>query len=256
MKKILDGYISLIREMLGLRNNALFLSFPASVTVLILVCGLIGLVRNAMSTAWNVLPGYYSFLPDILWTMFNFPIFLFLFPGALLHWLLHRFGYRDVRLEAVFALSFYLQLIHLIVPFIDWLGYRLGMPWAYTLGTDIVRTSWYTNRIYMTPGSIVGWWITAYIVTKVFHQRMGVRWLAAILASLTTFLAIFFPTYMFFTGLNTIFNRTFGLWFWDPQNYMFDSPSWFLQWGSGTYFALAALLGLIYYLKHLSKDNA
>lgn len=255
MRKILKGCISLVREMLNLPNDASFLSLPVRLSVLVAICGLIGLVRNALSTGLDVLPGFYSFHPDILWTMFNFPIHLFLFPGALLHWQLQLLGYRDVRVETIFGLSFHLQIIHLIIPFLDWLGYHLGMPWAYTIGTDIVRTSWYTNRVYMTPGIIVGWWITAYMVAKVLRKRLGVGWFAVIFTSLTTFLVIFFPTYVFFTALNTLFNRAFGLWFWDPQNYMFDSPSWFLQWGNGMYFALTALLGLVYYLRRLSKDS-
>lgn len=256
MKKILKGYASLAREMFNLPNDLSFLSLPTGLVVLIVVCGVIGLIRNALSTYLHILPGYYSFHLDILWTMFNFPIYLFLFPGALLHWSLHRLGYQDVRIESIYGLSFHLQMIHLVVPFLDWLGYQLGMPWAHTVGTHIIRTHWYTNDIYMTPGIIAGWWITGYIVTRVFRQRLGIGWFATILTSLITFLSILIPTYFLFPGLNTLFNRTFGLLFWYPQDYLYDSPTWFLQWGSGTYFALTALLGLAYYVRWQRKEGS
>lgn len=257
MKKILDGYISLVREMLGLRNDASFLSLPAKLGTLIVICGLIGLVRNWVSASWNVLPGFYGFQLDMIWTMFIFPIQLFLFPGALLHWLLHLLGYRHIRVETLFSLSFHLQILHLIIPFFDWLGYHLGMPWYYTIGTEIIRTRWYTNLLYMTPGVLVAWWTTGYLVAKVLKQRLGVRWSITIFASLTTFLFILFPTYLLFPAFNTLFNETFGLWFWNPQDFLFDSPSWFLHWGYGTYFALTAVLGLIYYLwKRRTEENA
>jgi len=255
VNKVFRGYIALIREALGLHNDGSFLLLPAGPLVLILICGIIGSLRNVLSVSLDVLPGFYSFYPDILWTMFNFPVHLFLFPGALLHVQLQRLGFQNVRVEAIYGLSFYLQIIHLIVPLLDWLGYHLGMPWAYTLGTEIVRTSWYTNRVYMTPGIIIGWWITGYIVARVLRQRLAIGWSAIILISLTTFLVIFLPTYVFFTGLNTLFNRTFGLWFWNPQNYMFDSPSWFLQWGNGTYFALTAIIGTAYYAWQRKRED-
>lgn len=253
MKKILKGHASLFREIFGLRNDGSFLTMPASLAALILICGVIGLIRNWLSVQWKILPGFYSLKPDILWTMFNFPVYLFLFPSALLHWQLRLFGYQGIRAETVFSLSLYLQILHLIIPALDWAGYKLGLPWAYTIGTEIIRTAWYTNRIYMTPGIIIGWWVTAYMVSKTLW-RMKVNWFVILFASLTTFLAVFLPTYVFFTGLNTIFNRAFGLWFWNPQDYLFDSPSWFLQWGNGTYFGLGALLGLWYYVKQQPKS--
>ncbi len=249
MKKILKGYTSLIREMLNMQNDDSFLSLPAGLAALIVICGTIGLLRNALSVGLDVLPGFYSFHLDILWAMFSGPVHLFLFAAALLHWQLHLLGYRRVRVETIFALSFHLQILHLIVPFLDWLGHRLGMPWSYIIGTHVVRTKWYTNDIYMTPGIIFGWWITAYVVAKVLRQRLEIRWSAVILASLTTFLVIFIPVYVIFTTFNTLFNSTFGLLLWYPQDYLADSPTWFLQWGNGTYLALTALLGLVYFIR-------
>jgi len=255
VKRLLGGYASLIREMLGLPNDASFLSLPARLAVLIAICGIIGLLRNALSAGLNVLPGFYSFHPDMIWTMFIFPIHLFLFPAALLHWLLCLLGYHNVQVEAVFALSFHLQILHLVIPFLDWLGYHLGMPWSYVIGTQVVRTRWYTNDIYMTPGIIIGWWITAYVVARVLRKRLGIRWWAVILTSLTTFLVILFPTYFLFTAFNTLFNRTFGLLLWYPQDFPYNSPSWFLFWGYGMYFAVTGLLGLLYYLRNRSKGS-
>ena len=256
MREIIKGYTALVREVLGLRNDGSFISLPAGLAVLILICGIIGTIRNILSVSMNILPGFYSFHLDMIWTMFVFPIQLYLFPSAFLHWQLHRLGYRDVRAETVYGLSFHLQGLHLLIPFVDWFGYYvLGMPWSYTIGTHIIRTHWYTNLLFFTPGVIVAWWITGYLVARTL-RKLEVRWSAVILTSLTTFLVILFPTYFLFTAFNTLFNRTFGLLLWYPQDFFVDSPSWFLHWGYGTYFALTALVGLVYYLRSRSRENA
>ncbi len=255
MKKILKGYRSLFREMLNISNDASFLSPPANLIFLIAICGIIGLLRNSFSIWLHVLPGFYSFHPDMIWTMFIFPVQLCLFPSALLHWLLQLMGYRQFDVKSIYGLSFHLQILHLIIPFLDWLGYRLGMPWAYTLGTDIIRTHWYTNLLHFTPGVIVGWWITGYMIAKVLRVHFGIHWWPLVLASLTTFLVILVPTYFLFPTFNTLFNKAFGLWYWYPQDYFVDSPTWFLHWGYGTYFGITSVIGLVYYLKRRSEDS-
>lgn len=264
MKKILRGYASFFREMLNRENDASFLSLPASLWVLIAVCAVIGLVRNALSiwfdsaerlysydpgVLWllGIRPKFYSFDPDVVWVMFNFPIQLFLFPAALLHWQLHRLGYRRIEAAMVFGLSFHLQVLHLIVPFFDWLGFQMGLPWQYTLGTHKIATPWYINFMVMTPGIILAWWLTGYMVVKVLRQRLGVSWPVVILTSATTFLVILLPTYFFFPTFNTLFAQAFGAWTWDPLDPRLKYPI-LIHWGYGTYFALTALLGLLYYL--------
>jgi hypothetical protein len=271
VKGILRGYASLMRELLGLRNDASFLSLPARLTLLIVVCSVIGLLRNALSVAlddssrlysydpgvlWllGIRPKFYSFDPDIVWVMLNFPVQLFLFPAALLHWQLQALGYRRVETATIFALSFNLQVLHLIVPFFDWLGFKMGMPWQYTIGDHKVATQWYINFLVMSPGIILAWLLTAYIVAKVLRQRLGIRWPAVILTSLTTFVVILMPTYFFFPTFNTLFARAFGVLTWNPEDPRIKYPI-LIQWGYGTYFALTALLGLIYYLKRRSKGS-
>ena len=255
--------------MLNLPNDASFLSLPASFGVLIVICGIIGLLRNVQHVAidnasvrlyspdpavlwrWGIRPKFYSLDPDLLWTMFNFPTYLFLVPSALLHWQLHLLGYRRVNAAAIFGLSFHLQILHLIVPFFDWLGFRMGLPWAYTFGAHKVATAWYLNYAVMTPGILVAWWLTAYMVVKVLKRRLEIRWPAVILTSLTTFFFIFFSVYLFFPTYNTLFARAFGVWTWNPNDPRLGYPI-LINWGYGTYFALTALLGLVYYQLHRS----
>jgi hypothetical protein len=254
VKKILKGYTSLVREMLNLPNDASFLSLPAGLWVLIVFCGIIGLVRNAISVIFKA-PGFYSFEPDILWTMLTFPVNLFLFPGALLYWQLQLLGYRDLNVNSIFGLSFHLQMIHLIVPFIDLIGFGLGMPPYYVIGSRAIATEWYTNLLYMTPGIIIGWWVTAYTVARVFKRRLGIGWFAILFTSLTTFVVILIPTYIIFPALNTIFSRMFGPWLWSPLKYLAMTPKWFPFWGNGTYFALTALFGVAYYLRQQRHEK-
>jgi hypothetical protein len=248
--------------MLGLRNDASFLSLPAKLGTLIIICAIIGLLRNAFSVGFDsfrtfynsdpailwllgIRPKFYSFDPDILWTMFNFPIQLFLFPSALLYWQLRLMGYHNVDAETIFGLSFNLQVLHLIIPFLDWIGFAMGMPWAYTIGTHKVATEWYINYLVMSPGIIVAWSLTGYMVAKVLRQRFKIPWSAVLFTSLTTFLVILMPTYFFFPTFNTLFARAFGVLTWDPQDPRLNYPI-LVHWGYGTYFAVTALFGFVY----------
>jgi hypothetical protein len=256
VKKILNGYVSLFREMLNLQNDASFLSPTAGLVTLIAICGGIGLVRNMASTYLQILPGFYNFQPDILWTMFNFPIHLWLFGGMLLHWQLRLLGYRDLNVVSIFALAFHLQILHLIVPFLDWVGYyRLGMPWEYILGPHPIANEWYTNIMYYTPGIIVGWWITAYATARTLRLRLEISWFAIILASFSTFIIMAIPKDIIFPTTNTLFNRAFGPWLWSPLKYLTVFPKWFPFWGYGTYYALSWIFGLVYYLRYRSRNS-
>ena len=249
MKQILRGYASLFREFLGWPNDGAFSTPPASPALLIAICGFLGFARNAFSVALGAPHGFYSMDPDIQWTMVTFPIHLSLFAPALLHGLLRMLGHRGVDADAVFGLAFHLQVLQLIIPFIDWLGFALGLPPYYVLGSKSIATEWYTNRLYMTPGIILAWWVTAYLVARVLGSRLGIKWPAILLASLTSFTVILVPTYLLFPALNTVFSRTFGPYLWNPLKYILDYPKWFPFWGNGTYFAVTAVLGLIYYTR-------
>lgn len=247
MKRFLNGYWALVREAARLPNDGSFLSVPAGLPALVLVCGTIGLARNALSAGLGILP-FYSYRPDILWTMFMWPAHLFLFPSALLHAQLRLMGNRAVSAESVFALAFYLQIVHLIVPLFDWLGLRLGIPWGFVLGENIVTTDWYVNRLVMTLGIIVAWIVTGYMVAKAMKQRLGVNWLAVVLSSIVTFVVILIPTYFVWPTFNTLFNRTFGLLVLDPMDPRLQVPRQ-IYWGYGTYFASTALIGAFYFLR-------
>lgn len=245
MKEWLKGYTALLREMAWLRNDGAFLSLPGRWVTLVLVCGIIGLVRNALSVELHVL-SFYRFEPDILWTMFVWPVHLWLFPGALLHAQLRRMGYPKISLEAIFGLTFYLQILHLIIPIFDWLGFRLGMPWMYELVQPPANTDWYSNFLVMTPGIILAWLITAYLTPKVLNQRLGIHWLTVAVTSSLTFIVILIPTYFVWPTFNTLFNRAFGLWVLNPLDHRLQVPRQ-IYWGYGTYFAVTALLGAGYF---------
>jgi hypothetical protein len=249
VKRIFSGYVSLFREALGIPNDGSFLVPPANPIVLILICGIIGLIRDVLSIALRA-PAFYSFQGDILLTSFAFPVQLCLLPGALLDWQLRKLGYRDLAADSIFGLSFYLQALHLIIPFVDAAGFALGIPPEYELFANSIRSEWYTNVLHMSPGILFGWWVTAYVTAKVLRKRLGIRWPAMLLAGATTYAAILIPTYFVFPALNTVFSRTFGPYLWNPLDYLFVHPKWYPFWGYGWYFTLSAVPGLIYYVRN------
>jgi len=164
----------------------------------------------------------------------------------ILHALLYRVGrQKKIGVESVFALSFHLQILHLLVPFVDWLGFAFGLPWMYELGIPAKTTDSYSNFLVMTPGIIIVWIITGYMVAKVIKQGFDITWPNIIMASLTTFLFILIPIYIIWPTFNTLFNQAFGLLVWDPQDPRVAVPRQ-IQWGYGTYMALTSILGLIY----------
>jgi hypothetical protein len=253
MKRLLHGYFSLFREMASVRNDGTFLMLPGSLSLAVLICGIIGLVRNALHVDLNA-PIFYTFTPDILWTMFFWPIHLFLFPSMLLHASLNLMGYQRISAESIFSLAFYLQMLHLLVPFIDWLGFAFGLPWMYEIGVPAKSTDLYVNYLVMTPGIIVVWLITGYTVAKVLKQNLQIHWPAITTACATTFLFILIPIYFVWPTFNTLFNQIFGILVWDSSDPRLSVPRQ-IQWGYGTYMALTSLLGLVYLWRQRRREG-
>ena len=254
MKSLLNGYASLFREMVFLKGDSAFFKLPANLPLLVIICGIIGLTRNALQVGLNT-PIFYSFTPDILWTMFFWPIHLFLFPSMLLHGLLRLMGYQRISIESVFGLTFYLQILHILVPFFDWLGFAIGLPWMYELGVPAKSTDLYINYLVMTPGIIVAWIITGYMVAKVLKQNLKVAWPTITMTSVITFSLILIPIYFIWPTFNTLFNQIFGILVWDNNDPRLNVPRQ-IQWGYGTYMALTSILGMVYFLWQRRKEDS
>jgi len=247
MKWLLNGYVSLIKEAFGVKNDGAFLVLPANLGILVLACGMIGLTRNALHVLL-ITPIFYSFAPDILWTMFFWPIHLFLFPSAVLHYILRISGYSRINVESLFSLAFYLQLLHLLVPFIDWIGFAFGLPWMYELGMPAMTTDLYINFLVMTPGIIFVWWATGYMVIRFFRQFYKINWPTTLTSSIIAFLIVLIPIYFIWPSFNTLFNHVFGILVWDSQDPRLNVPRQ-IQWGYGTYMAVTSAIGLAYYVR-------
>lgn len=253
MKRLLHGYASLFREMVFLKDDSALLTLPVNLPLLIIICGIIGLTRNALQVGLNT-PVFYSFTPDILWTMFFWPIHLFLFPSMLLHALLRLIGYKRIRVESIYSLAFYLQILHLLVPVFDWLGFAIGLPWMYELGVPAKSTDFYINYLVMTPGIIVAWLITGYMVAKVLKQHLKIIWPGLTMACAITFSFILIPIYFIWPTFNTLFNQIFGILVWDITDPRLNVPRQ-IQWGYGTYMATTSILGLYYFLRQYRQER-
>ena len=239
---------------MGLPNDGSFLVPPSILWSSILILGIIGSIRNVLSIALGA-PAFYSFDGDILWTLLLLSCAALPVTGALLDWQLRKLGYRHLAAESIFGLSFYLQGLHLIIPFVDAAGFALGIPPEYEIFANSIRSEWYTNVLHMSPGILFGWWVTAFVTARVLTKRLGISWPAMLLAGATTYTVILVPTYFVFPALNTLFNRAWGPYLWNPLEYLFIYPKWFPFWGYAWWFTLSAVPGLIYYVRNSSSEQ-
>jgi hypothetical protein len=253
MNKLIYFYKSIILEIFCRKNDKNFLQLPFPFFKLLLICGCIGLLRNDLEIIFKI-PFFYSFSPDIVFTMFVWPIHLFLFPAMLLHFLLKKMKYDKLPIESIYSLFFSLQIIHLIIPPLDRFGYYIGIPYWYTFGDHVNTTDWSANLLLMTPGIIAAWIISIYAVVKVLRKYISVCWKDISVIVFVIMTIIFIPTYVVWPTLNTIFNHVFGLWAssFDPRVKILPVT---IFWGYGTYFALTALMGGFYYKFSEAKNN-
>lgn len=268
MRSLFQGYGALFREIAFLPNDGSYLRLPASLPVLVIICGAIGTVRNLVSVAFGI-PRFYSLDLNIVYTMFIWPWHLFVLPGALLHATLHLLRCRNVRIDQVFGLTFHLQALHLAVPFFDWVGWRLNVPWGYVLGhgfyyTDwqtnkgygiegFINNGWYMNMLIMSLGIVLAWLVAGYTVPKVLRQRLRLGWTPIVIALAVTWTAILIPAYFIWPAFNTLLER--GLSFVASLLPFIHAPHR-TMWGYGSYFGLTALLATWYLVGQRRRERA
>jgi hypothetical protein len=235
------GYLALLRELLGLKSSAAHLVTPPSVPLLVAICAVLGLARNAIAVELGettMLGKWYSFDPDILYAMALWPSYLLFFGSMSLHLVLRVARERDVPFSKLLSFFFYLQILHLLVPLPDLINFRYRIPITFHLTEGQIITDYYTNGLSMSLGIIVVWALTAYMTIKLLVKHVVVRPVPMAVAMLVTFGLIVTKGYLIWPTYNTAFNALFGL----------GRPYPPVFWGYGTYFLLMTAIGIAYAL--------
>jgi hypothetical protein len=238
--RLVAGQISLFRDLCGRPTGDAHLRPPAGIWTMLAILAVVGLARDALSV-WLGITGaqgkWYSFDPDIVCAMLFWPPHLAFFCVFLIHGGLRLLGVRGVGRQQLLAFFFYLQALHLLVPFLDVVGFSIGLPHRFHLWEGRVMTPWYTNGIAMSLGIILVWLITFYAACRVVFVRLRVPKVRGLLVMTVVWLLIVAATYVFFPTFNTVFDAAAGLERTEPAHY----------WGYAAFFMLTTFIGMSYF---------
>lgn len=211
------------------------LQYPA-LTMLWLM--LLGVARNGLEVACGIdLNGHwYSWAPDVVWSMLWFPFFLCFYGGLSLWACARSMGVR-VDLHDALAIAFWCQLCHLVIPLIDWVGIiHLGLPKMFHTAAP---TQFYMRSLVFTPGIIAAWCGATLVLSRWLRTTYRVPMWKIALILIAAFQPVFWTVYIFPQTFNTVFGRLIGL-----------SQASELYYGYGMFFLLAGLPGFIWWNCH------
>jgi hypothetical protein len=215
----------------------------------------IGLVRLWTAVFFGIdLNGkWYSFDPDVVFIMAVYPIYLCFFLFMCTDLLLGRLGEKHDR-RKLLALFVLLQLLHLIIPFVELFAEATKIPFLFEPymnvgGTDpnpfclasgpldfaIVLTPLifiFTHPVMITPGIVAAWAISGIALFR-FLVSQGIRAGKAGLVVFAMAHVAYWPIYKYFFVADGLFNAIAGI---EAYNHF----------GYGLFFLGFGLLGMAY----------
>ncbi|MEM4662869.1 MAG: hypothetical protein QXM75_02515, partial [Candidatus Diapherotrites archaeon] len=173
--------------------------------------GLLGLFRNLLEVVLCIKvtpdPKWYSFDFDVLLVMLVFPIYLCFFGAFMLHFISKKFG-ENVKYDKIFSYLFQLQFLHIVIPFVDYIGLKAEIPALFFMPFPQIE-SYFNPILPMTFGIVFAWILTAFIIIFVFVQVFKVKIWKSVTILMISFSTLYFPIYHMFPAFNTIFNTIF-----------------------------------------------
>lgn len=226
-----------------MNDKKLLKSCFVKLIIFIFLLGFIGLVRNALEVAFGIHANqkWYSFDLDINLTMFIFPIYLCFFGSFILHFLSKKLG-ESPPYKKIFSYTLYLQLLHLVIPFLDFLGVRLRIPFLFVMPFPYIE-SYFTPALTMSFGIVFAWILTAFTMAFAFIKVFKTKICKSIIILTISFATIYFPTYHLFPTFNTFFNSVFL-----PDLHWSKS-----FYGYAVFFFICSLIGIRYFLINTKK---
>jgi hypothetical protein len=249
ISEILTGFLAILKELFSIRNNQEYFRMGKNILLQVLVLGIIGVLRTVLETVFGIKfmfdpnEKWYSLAPDVLFVMFSFPVYL-CFSGALLIHIFYRLFGLKLSYPKLVSFAFYLQVLHLIVPFFDFVAHRYQIRHLFML-PDYLVFKYSVTGIPVSLGIIVVWIVTMYLMIKMFVRRSGNNTALSLLALLFSYLLLIIPIYYIFPLFNVAFNALArnGMGFYD------------VFWGYGLFFYVASFLSILYFMYHRKNDR-
>jgi hypothetical protein len=242
---------------------------------------LIGLFRLIISTFFNIKIArgsqWYSFRPDVLIVMIFFPIYLSFFLAMVLDIVFNFLKIKKVKFKKILIFFLVLQLLHLIVPFLELIGQNLNFNLNFKpyLSSGLLEEEplnpfstaknlldyfiilspfilFFSHHTLITLGISVSWLLAAFCYVYYFLKIKIPGW-KVVISLFIIFQVIYLPIYRYFF----VFDQVFAFLFLNKKTLFFLrvllGPITFYDLGYGSYFLLFGLIGLLYSYKKLEK---
>lgn len=232
----------------------------------ILILALIGIFRVILEVKLGInLDGkWFSYDGDILFAMAAYPIYLCFFLFMCLHILFKLFNIKNSQNKLI-SFLFFIQFMHLLIPWLDYLGFEYGIPYNttpylnaqsmaanFTLNPFSSLPSIYYLPVYFTPlilfftivttFGINTIWLLTGIAFVIFLKKLKVSAPKITLLMLIIFQIIYWPVYKYYFVFDGLFRRATGL-------------NHYTHYGYGIYFLTFGFIGIAYFLRVSRKEK-
>jgi len=223
IKNLFRGYLELFKYFYSSKSKY-FLNFPLSIGVSLIILGLIGIIRNILEVlvggSWA--RAWFAFKPDIFFVMFFYPIYLCFFPIVLIFFLTKIFNLK-IDIKKIFLFFFFLQIVHIFIPFLDGLAEIYNIPYHLFLDSSLYLKLIF-SPLALTPiilfftvptsfGINVVWLFTTIVSIKFFSRELQISFKKVIPILIIGFYIVYmsiYPVYYFYLCQN---DYLFGLYF-------------------------------------------
>jgi len=227
IKKFFNGFGELFKYLYSSKIKDSF-NLDLKILPAIILLGAIGIGRNILEVmiGGDWARKWFAYTPDVYFTMFFYPIFLCFFSVTLLHFFSNKFGLK-IKIIPLFSIMFFMQVVHLIIPFFDGLAHVFDIPFRIWFSDNIYKILIF-SPLALTPliilftyptslGIDVVWFFVTFVLIKMYIKKFKfpmIKSLAALAISFyITYMSIY-PIYYFFINEGIIgSNYMFGLFF-------------------------------------------
>ncbi len=252
-----QGYFSILKYIFTGRNDGKFLQLNFGLPFILIVLMAIGFARNLLAVLFGIrliFPGgmffgFYSMRPDIVFVMAVFPVYLCFFGALILSLFLRVFSKQRYDKE-ILSICFYLQALHLLVPFLDILNFKIDIPFYFQIFPIAALQFLVAHVIVMTVGIIVVWMLSGVAVIRFLKDLFQISPLKIFLIIFLIFNLFLWPIYLIFPFSNYLFNAAFSIKeIDDPMNMGRTGEAYALFYGYATFFFFLAIPGIFYFRK-------
>ncbi|MCK4763244.1 MAG: hypothetical protein KAW12_13690 [Candidatus Aminicenantes bacterium] len=230
MKKIFKGFL-LVLKSLFVKIDYTRLNLPVKLSYALIILAFTGLTRTFISIALGInFHGgvWFTFDPGVMFDMMMFPIFLALFPAMMVDYAFTKWRVKVAPLTTV-GFFFYLQVVHIMIPFFEFLQRKFHIPCFIPLVPAELYLKFAISPLALTP--------LIFLVTNACTLGITMAWLISTAATIRFGIRGRAPVFRFLLLLMGTFYIIYVLTY--PTYLLFFSH------GNNFYYAMIYLLGSI-----------